>query len=593
MIIVATQDQKLAKNLRVGLTERGLIVKLVDITDHAFLQHLYKIEVTAIIADERFPNFPAEASVDIFNSLGRRIPVMVLRERFPVRKTHSDKDSDQLNDQLTVLYSDQVDDIVTTASLFGGITGEGIKARCKSIPFYNPQIPISMLRSFGGLGVLTIDASSFNKISVEYGIDVYNKVKMVFHDILFTLWGRPGCFRDSDVICRRSMTSNTYLIFMNRSRETGSLPYPGALERVADRVSNSIHNALWEELFAPRHDRRIPNCLQSVPLIGVGFFGVLNNPCIDVQEILDSGLEASKQMAYAQQKRGKERQRELMQTLIQSDELLKPYYQGVFQLQQITKDMVDEVHTQKSIEPIKDHVYGFESLIRVNQDTVDRENCFDSGVDAKFLRPDVLFSMAKYTKVALELDQACMKHAAKHAVQLPGVLMVNILPRNLYYIDRLKSTFERVRNIMFEVSESEAINNLELMMKSREHLEKHKMGIAADDFGKGYSSLERIIKIKPHVIKFDRGMIQDIHLDPVKQAYVRGLVKAAKILNTTILAEGVETWSEAEVLKDMGVELIQGFLLHRPEEVSGIIKQLHLTKESDEVKPNRPLGTVA
>lgn len=593
MIIIATQQQQLAGELEAGLTEQGLEVRLIDINERAFLHHFYQIDVTAIIADERFPNFPPEASVDIFNSLGRRIPVMILRDRFDGTQRKV-KEADQLNDQLTVLYNDQTDDIITTASLFAGVSDDGIKSRCKSIPFYNPQIPISMLRTFGGLGILTIDASSFNKISVEYGIDVYNQIKLVFHDILFTLWGRPGCFRDSDVICRRSLTSNTYYIFMNRSRETGALPYPGALERVADRISNAIHNALWEELFAPRRERRIPNCLQSVPLIGVGFFGVLNNPCIDVQEILDGGLEASKQMAFAQQKRGKERQRELMQTLIQSEELLKPYYQGVFQLQNLTKELVEEVKSNQSILPLKDLIYGFESLIRVNHDAVDRENCFDSGVDSKYLRPDVLFSMAKYTKVALELDQACMKHAAKFAVKLPGTLMINILPRNLYYIERLKSSFERVHDIMFEVSESEAINNLDLMMKSREHLEKSKMGIAADDFGKGYSSLERIIKIKPHVIKFDRGMIQDINKDPVKQAYVRGLVKAAKILNTTILAEGVETWEEAEILKDMGVELIQGFLLHRPEEVSRILMQLQIKGAAEnKSKSNRSLGTVA
>jgi EAL domain-containing protein (putative c-di-GMP-specific phosphodiesterase class I) len=374
---------------------------------------------------------------------------------------------------------------------------------------------------------------------------------------------------------------------MNRSRETGALPYPGALERVADRISNAIHNALWEELFAPGKSRRIPNCLQSVPLIGVGFFGVLNNPCIDVQEILDGGLESSKQMAYAQQKRGRERQRELMQTLIQSDELLKPYYQGVFNLQGLTKDRVDATRNSKSIAPIKDLIYGFESLIRVNQDAVAKENCFDSGVDSKYLRPDVLFSMAKYTKVALELDQACMKHAVKYAVDLPGTLMINILPRNLYYIERLKSSFQRLRGLMFEVSESEAINNLELMLKSRDHLEKNQMGIAADDFGKGYSSLERIIKIRPHVIKFDRGMIMDIDKDQVKQSYVRGLVKAAKILNTTILAEGVETWEEAQILKQMGVELIQGYLLHRPEAVDPILDQL----KDDSAK--NPVVTVA
>ncbi|NRA68436.1 MAG: EAL domain-containing protein [Pseudobacteriovorax sp.] len=575
MIVIALQDSSMGHRLRDDLAENGLESKLINVTGKTFLSEFYEPEVTAIITDETFPSFPREATIDIFNSLGRRLPVLVLHTPSKQSPQIGRSESHEFNDQLTVLTHERYTDILTTASLFGGIKADqGVKGRCKSIPYYNPQIPISMLRGFGGLGILTIDASSFNKVSVEYGIDVYNIMKDVFHDILFSLWGQAGCFRDSDVICRKSLTSNIYVVFMNRSRETGSLPYPGALEKIADRLSNAVHNNLWDELFAARKNRRIPSCVQSIPQVGIGFFGILNNPCIDVQEILDSGLEASKQMAVAQQKRGRERQRELMQTLIQSEELLKPYYQGVFHLQSLNEDIIKEVKEGKSIAPLKDHIYGFESLIRVNQEAVQKENNFESGVDSRYLRPDVLFSLAKYTKVSLELDQACMKHAARSAMSLPGTLMINILPRNLYYVDRLKETFRRTHNLMFEVSESEAINNLELMMKSREHLEKNNMGIAADDFGKGYSSLERIIKIKPHVIKFDRGMIQDIHMDPVKQAYVRGLVRAAKILNTTILAEGVELWEEAEVLQEMGVELIQGFLLHRPEEPEVIIEQL-------------------
>lgn len=584
MIVIALQDTDLADKLRDDLAEVGLESKIIRVRDKVFLSEFYESNVIAIIADDNFPAFPREATIDILNSLGRRLPVLIVQSSVSRYSPIGESKSHEFNDQLTVLNSWNYNEILTTASLFGGIKADqGVKGRCKSIPFYNPQIPISMLRGFGGLGILTIDASSFNKISVEYGIDVYNSMKDVFHDILFSLWGQAGNFRDSDVICRTSLTSSSYVIFMNRSRETGALPYPGALEKVADRISNAIHNSLWDELFAPRKNRRIPECVQSIPLVGVGFFGVLNNPCIDVQEILDSGLDASKQMASSQQKRGRERQRELMQTLIQSEDLLRPFYQGVFNLQNLSKELVEDVRKSQSIAPLRSHIYGFESLIRVNQEAVQKENNFESGVDSRYLRPDVLFSLAKYTKVALELDQACMKHAARVAKSLPGTLMINILPRNLYYIDRLKESFERTDNLMFEVSESEAINNLELMMKSREHLERHKMGIAADDFGKGYSSLERIIKIKPHVIKFDRGMIQDIHMDPVKQAYVRGLVKAAKILNTTILAEGVEIWEEAEILKEMGVELIQGFLLHRPQELEQISKQINKTHTKTEV----------
>jgi EAL domain-containing protein (putative c-di-GMP-specific phosphodiesterase class I) len=130
------------------------------------------------------------------------------------------------------------------------------------------------------------------------------------------------------------------------------------------------------------------------------------------------------------------------------------------------------------------------------------------------------------------------------------------------------------KDIMFEVSESEAINNFELMMRVRDSLEKMEMRIATDDFGKGYSGLEQIIKIRPDLIKLDRSLIQDIHTDNPKQAFVTGLVRAAKIAGTTVLAEGVEKWEEAEVLKDMGIKLIQGFLLHRPQAADEILHDL-------------------
>lgn len=574
MILIATKQTALAQRLAADLKQRGATVKIVAPADASLLGHCYDPNITAVVIDEDANNIPREAIHDLFNGLGRRTSVIVLRDRAMLEA----QEGEAFSDHVTLIASDQYDEILSTASFFSTGQVEGMKARCKSIPYYNPQIPVSLLKSFGGLGILTIDASGFNKISVEYGSDVYNIMRQVLHDVLFSLWGGNGCLRESDIICRRSATSNSYLVFMSRSRETGALPYPGALEKVADRLSHALNNAMWKELFMSADKRRIPSCVQTIPLLGVGFFGVLNNPCIEIHEIIDGGIESSKQMAQAQLKRNRERQREMMQTLIQAEDLLTPHYQGVFYLQKITKEMVQDAAREKSISHFGQHIFGFESLIRVNQDIIRQHNNFDSGIDSSYLRPDVLFSLAKSSNVALELDQACMRHAARFAKQLPGTLMVNILPRNLYYIDRLKLHFDGVSRIMFEVSESEAINNLELMMKSRDHLETHAMGIAADDFGKGYSSLERIIKIKPDVIKFDRGMIQDIDKDPVKQAYVLGLVTAAKILNTTILAEGVENWAEAQVLKEMGIELIQGFLFHRPEAATTIVKQLETSK---------------
>jgi len=568
MILIANKNQALTQQLESDLAKRGAKVATIDLEEPASYQKLYATGVSALVVDEAKVNFPREALVDMANSLGRRFAVIVLRSA-----GDSITDGSSYSEYVTLLNIHNYEEVLATALFcFSGVN-ESLSKQLRSIPFYNQQIAVKLLNTFGGLGILTLDASGLNKISVDYGTEVYNTMKTVLHDVMVTVWGGAGNLRATDVICRKSLSSNTYYIFMDRSRQTGSLPFPGALEKIADRLSQSINNAMWKELFLPIKQRRIPECVQSIPLMSVGYFGVLNNPCIDTHEIVESGLESSKFMAQAQLKRGRDRQRELMQTLIQADDLLTPNYQGVFYLQNIEKKMIDEAKLTRSIAGLRPHLYGFESLIRVNQAAI-KEYSFEAGIDSQYLRPDVLFAIAKSTNVALELDQACMKHAAIFAKDLPGVLMVNILPRNLYHIDRLLDHFDKTTKIMFEVSESEAINNLDLMMKAREHLQSHRMGIAADDFGKGYSSLDRIIKIKPDIIKFDRGMIQDIDKDRVKQAYVQGLVTAAKILNTTVLAEGVETWNEAQVLKDMGIELIQGFLFHRPEAVSLIQEQI-------------------
>ena len=137
--------------------------------------------------------------------------------------------------------------------------------------------------------------------------------------------------------------------------------------------------------------------------------------------------------------------------------------------------------------------------------------------------------------------------------------------------------------VIFELSESEAINNFELLMKVRDTLMKMNLGVAADDFGKGYAGLERVLKVKPDLIKLDRMLIQNIDQDEPKKAFVKGLVEAASTSNSTILAEGVETIEEFEVLKGLGINLVQGFLFHRPQALETIL--LDITKAAPELKP--------
>jgi EAL domain-containing protein (putative c-di-GMP-specific phosphodiesterase class I) len=359
------------------------------------------------------------------------------------------------------------------------------------------------------------------------------------------------------------------------------------LEHISDRLARLIQNEIWGELAAPMAKRRLPECVKSMPQVVVGYGSAIYNPCLDPHESIASAIDSSARFASIQSVRNLDRHREMMTTLIQAPGLLYPNYQGVFKLQGLSKEMVDQASKGKSIAPLESHLYAFESLIRVKTDEVRAlMGSAKAVVDPAYLRPDILFEIAKSTKVALELDQACLNLAITNGVNLPGYLMVNILPRNLYFLRHLHELFRLRGDIILEVSESEAINNIEMLEDVRKQVSDRNVLIAADDFGRAFAGLDRIIQMKPQLIKFDRSLIQDIHQDPVKHSYLSGLISAARLLNTTCLAEGVEKWEELEVLQSMGVELVQGFLLHRPQDVDTVLKQLSQ-------KSNLLLGTVA
>ena len=575
MILIATVNLELAKKLKKRLLKLGSEVTVISPKEKNFMAALGNQSLSSVVIDLVFGSSSLEVCVDTLNGIALRSSVVALHDnKLPPKQLLP-----AFSDNITLASGSDFTGVLTALGMLGAIDSKDFKSFCRNVPTYNIQIPVNLLRRYGGLGIISIDAACFGKIGLEYGIDVYSKVKDVFQSILFELWGKEGNFREDDILCRKSVASNIYYVFLSKSRKTGSLPFPGALEGVADRVLSTLQKSILEELSTRKPQRRIPECVQNIPVPHVGFIGILNNPCIETSEIIETGLDDARKVSVAQMKRLKGRQLELMQTLIQGEDFLVPKFQAVFRLRDITEEQVRTADSEGSIEPLNSHIFGFESLIRVNQQRANElVKCDDlsiTGLDAKFLRPDILFALAKSTKVSLELDQACLKQAAEYSLGLPGVLMVNILPRNLYYIDRLR-TFFHSKSIMFEVSEAEAINNFELMKKSCAILQAHEMGIAADDFGKGFSSLERIIKIRPDVIKFDRSMVENIHEDPVKQAYVKGMVKAAEFIKTTILAEGVEKWEEAKVLQNMGIELIQGFLLHKPQDAQEILEDLQL-----------------
>ena len=88
--------------------------------------------------------------------------------------------------------------------------------------------------------------------------------------------------------------------------------------------------------------------------------------------------------------------------------------------------------------------------------------------------------------------------------------------------------------------------------------------IALDDFGTGYSSLNYIKQLPFDIIKVDKTFIDDIVDDEYAQAFIKLIVGLSKTIGTKIVVEGIENEQQYELLKELGVHYIQGYLFGKP-----------------------------
>jgi diguanylate cyclase (GGDEF)-like protein len=129
--------------------------------------------------------------------------------------------------------------------------------------------------------------------------------------------------------------------------------------------------------------------------------------------------------------------------------------------------------------------------------------------------------------------------------------------------EKYGSLFERVVIEVTEETDTEDETIECLSARSKEY----GFQVAVDDFGTGYSNVTNLLKILPNYVKIDRFLISNLHLDPRKQHFVNTIIQFAHDNGFQALAEGIETSEELNAAIRMGADLIQGFLMAKPQPV--------------------------
>jgi diguanylate cyclase (GGDEF)-like protein/PAS domain S-box-containing protein len=190
--------------------------------------------------------------------------------------------------------------------------------------------------------------------------------------------------------------------------------------------------------------------------------------------------------------------------------------------------------------------------------------------------PDQFIPVAEETGQILRLgywvlEQACRYLAGWGHLRDSLVLSINLSAKQLfdeYLVDRIEEVRTRYglapAQLEFEITESSAMQDIDYALRVLGRLRARGYGLSLDDFGTGFSSLSHMRQLPVDTIKIDRSFVQNLVSDRQQRVLVAGIIELTGHLDMRVLAEGVETAEQLEVLDSLGCDEAQGYLIGKP-----------------------------
>jgi len=396
------------------------------------------------------------------------------------------------------------------------------------------------------MALMFIDLDRFKQINDSLGHDVGDKIIHILGERI------SRSIRKNDIVSR--LGGDEFVIMMQEVKTHNDILVE----------AGRILNIIAEPIVIDSHT------LHTAASIGISRYPIDSHSAMDLLKYADTAMYKAKEEGGNNFQFYKRKMTDMAyeHVMMEND------------LRDAIKSKAFEVYYQPQINIGNGKIIGLEALVRWNHSVVG------------LLVPDILIPLAEKTGLLMELDLWVME-TAMHEVSkwyenglTPGTLSLNISMKQLEYPHFIKQIMNNLQVYGFkfkwlelEVTENEMMQKPEKVISILETLHSLGISIAIDDFGTGYSSLSYLKRLPIDTLKIDKSFIMDTPEDEDAVAIVQTMITLAQSLNLSIIAEGVETKEQKDLLLARGCQVAQGYYYSKPLCAADMGKMLEAQKK--------------
>ncbi|MCK4874894.1 MAG: EAL domain-containing protein [Sulfurimonas sp.] len=190
--------------------------------------------------------------------------------------------------------------------------------------------------------------------------------------------------------------------------------------------------------------------------------------------------------------------------------------------------------------------------------------------DGKVIPPFDFLDIAIKSKLYPEITKAMIRKSFEYFKDKDYEFSINISindiqnRKTLQFILDSVIDFPNSKNIVFEILESDKVENYEKLNKFIKEMKRYGCKIAIDDFGSGYSNFSHILELNTDYLKIDSSLVRLVTKDENSRVIVKTIINFASNLGMKTIAEFVEDKKSLDLLEKMGVDFIQGYYIGKP-----------------------------